>query len=531
MAATTATPKYGRTEPRIFTPPLRELTEETSAGFSVIRFSEEVLGITLMPWQRWLLIHALELVDGDDGRKHFRFRSILILVGRQNGKSTLTMILILWFMLVRRVALVIGTAQSLGISEALWEEAVAAVQGSELLRDYIHKIHMANGGKRLRLDVGDGLISEYKVEAASRKGARGRSGDLVVLDELREHQDFSAWSAASNTTLARPDGLVWCITNAGDASSVVLRHLRDVAHRMLGDPDNRLDDSSPDSDGQSSSALGFFEWSAPPDADPSDPATWAYANPSAGRLISWSSLRDAYVENPQAEFLTECLCQWVVSVDASPFPDGAWEACEDQASEIAPDAGIVFGVDVAPDRRHCSIAVCGRRADGHMHIELVFYATKMSQIEAWFRRRVDSYHGMTVCLQARGCPASALVSSLRAIPGVSVYEVQGAALTSACGQLYDAICAAAGDAASDEALVYHLPQPGLDLAAEVAQRKTLGDGAWAWDRRRSREDISPLCAATWAYGYVAGLYDPSSYETRVDRPGGDADRKRAILFV
>ena len=51
----------GSEEPRIFTPPLRELTPETSLGFSVVEFAEEVLEIQLLPWQRWFLIHALEL--------------------------------------------------------------------------------------------------------------------------------------------------------------------------------------------------------------------------------------------------------------------------------------------------------------------------------------------------------------------------------------------------------------------------------------------------------------------------------------
>ena len=64
----------GRTEARIFTPPL-ELTPETSAGFSVIEFAEQILGIDLLPWQSWFLIHALELRP--DGK--FRFRKVLCL--------------------------------------------------------------------------------------------------------------------------------------------------------------------------------------------------------------------------------------------------------------------------------------------------------------------------------------------------------------------------------------------------------------------------------------------------------------------
>ena len=47
---------------------------------------------------------------------------------------------------------------------------------------------------------------------------------------------------------------------------------------------------------------------------------------------------------------------------------------------------------------------------------------------------------------------------------------------------------------------YHISQPALDLAANIAATRPMGDGAWAWDRNKSQEDISPLVAATMALG-------------------------------
>src|SRR5262245_1903413 len=72
----------GRTEPRLFTPPLRPLNRKTSRGFEVIDFAK-MIGEPLLPWQEWAVIHALEL--NPDGT--YRFRTVLILVARQNGKS------------------------------------------------------------------------------------------------------------------------------------------------------------------------------------------------------------------------------------------------------------------------------------------------------------------------------------------------------------------------------------------------------------------------------------------------------------
>jgi len=522
----------GHIEPRIYTPPLRELTPETSAGFSVISFGEHVLGVELLDWQKWLLIHALELRPGGG----FRFRTVLALVARQNGKSYLLKVLALWFMYILQVALILGTAQNLSVSESLWSDAVDLVQSSPTLAPTIEKIQQQNGGKRLVVNSG-GVRSEYRVASAGRKGGRGLTGDLILLDELREHRSFDAWGAIVPTTLTKTSGQVWCISNAGDGSSVVLAHLRDMGHHICGDPDKRLGDEEPvDEEEIEATSLGLFEWSAPPESDPADPETWAWANPSLGHLIREETLRELQQTDTPEVFLTEHLCQWVVSLAQSPFPGDSWARSTDEGSFIAPTSDLAFGVDVSDDRRHASIAVCGQRPDGDWHVELVAYVGRASQVERWFRRRVDSYGGsMRVGIQARGCPASALISSLRAIPGLEVALCGGSTLTPTCGAFFDAIAVQDSDATdtSDEDVrVYHLPQPGLDLAAEVAARRVLGDGAWAWDRRKSPEDISPLVAATLAFGLASGTYDyvdeaaprhPSAYKA----PG----RKRGVLVV
>lgn len=56
----------GYTEPRIYTPPARELNEKTSLGFAACEYAKEVLGKTLYPWQEWALKHMLE-IEGELG--------------------------------------------------------------------------------------------------------------------------------------------------------------------------------------------------------------------------------------------------------------------------------------------------------------------------------------------------------------------------------------------------------------------------------------------------------------------------------
>lgn len=487
----------GRTEPRIFTPPLRELTPDTSMGYAVAEFADEVLGIRLHPWQEWLLVHALEIEGDFEHAWNFRYRTVLVLVGRQNGKTTLGAVLSLFFMYCMRVGLVIGTAQDLEQAEDTWAMCVEMAQAEPELAAEIDHVWFTNGAKRLQLKGN----RDYRVRASTRKAGRGKSADLVLLDELREHQTWQAYSALSKTGMARDNALLWCMSNAGDATSVVLRHFRNMAHAALGDPDGICGELG-EVDGEDGGTLGLFEWSAAPGADPGDRAAWAQANPSLGYTITERAVRSAFNSDPKDVFLTECLCQWVTASVSPPFPHGSWEAGTDPESEIAQDSPLFWGVDVSADREQASVAVCGRRADGDWHVELAAYRRGLGWLQPWFAERA-AREPMRVALNAKGAPVSAFAEILGAVQGVEVVPCQGPDVAGWAGRFYDAVTACSPDEGEDggkSVPVRHRPQAALDLAASLAVTRPMGDGAWAWDRNRSMEDISPLVAATMAHG-------------------------------
>jgi len=290
----------GREVPRLLTPPAGPLTPSTTRGFEAVTFAEDVLGLDLMPWQRWLLLHGLELAP--DGS--YRFRTLLVLCARQNGKTTLMQVLALWRMFVDRAGLVIGTAQNLSLAEETWDGALSMAEGIPDLAAEVEHVSRVNGDKHLRLTTGE----RYKVTAASRRGGRGLSSDLVLLDELREHQDWLAWSAVTKTTMARPAPMVAGFSNAGDAHSVVLSSLRDRALAAAADP---------------TSTLGIFEWSAPDGCEVDDPAAWAQANPALGHRMGVQAIRSALETDPEDVIRTEVLCQWVTALGTA-IPEPVW---------------------------------------------------------------------------------------------------------------------------------------------------------------------------------------------------------------
>ncbi|MBQ1450980.1 MAG: hypothetical protein IIZ12_08665, partial [Eggerthellaceae bacterium] len=185
---------------------------------------------------------------------------------------------------------------------------------------------------------------------------------------------------------------------------------------------------------------------------------------------------------------------------------------------IAPDSPLWWGVDVSDDRNRSSIAVCGMRADRTWHAELVEYRVGVGWLQGWFAERAQKYNGMRVALQVKGSPVAAMADIIGAVDGVEIVPCQGADVAGWCGRLWDAVAACDDASNSDSVPVFHRSQPALDLAANIAATRPLGDGAWAWDRKKSLEDISPLVAVTMAHGAATSVekVKKSAYEDGAD---------------
>jgi len=497
----------GHEVPRIYTPPLRELTPDTSLGFEMCDFAES-LGFHLIPWERWLLVHAFEILGDLDGDWSLRFRTVLVLIARQQGKTYLTTIITLYFLYILCVSLIIGTAQELDQAEEAWDACVDAIQADEELKAELVSAKYGNSGRRLKLAGG----RRYITKASSRKAGRGKRANLVIIDELREQTNWEAWNAVSSTTLAQAQvGMLWCTSNAGDPYSLVLRHERYLAHMALGDPDGwcaAVGDSMPpavDDEGNEveAEAPAIFEWSAAPGRGIWDREGWCEANPSLGHGFLTERALAADIRNKEERAArTENLCQFVEAVAEPPFPAGAWDAGTDPKSEIAAKAPVSFAVDISDDRKTSAIAACGQRPDGEWHVEVIAYQNGVAWLESWLRDIADPINPAQVAMQAKGAPASSMVSVIDAIDGVNVVEVAGADIAGWTGRFYDAVAALDPDesARSDAVPVRHRPQAALDMAANVAKTRLMGDSAWAFDRKRSPVDVSPLVACAYAFG-------------------------------
>jgi len=450
----------GRTEPRLWTPPLRELTPETSAGFDQVEFARDVLRYPLDPWEEFAVIHGGELLP--DGRP--RFRIVLLLVSRQNGKTTIPKVLTLHWLYVDQFPMVLGVSSKLEYARETWMASINLAKGVPDLAAEIANVRTANGQEEFAVAGG----ARAKIAAANGDAGRSLSIDRLYIDELRQHHTYEAWAAAESTMNARPYAQAWLLSNAGSDASVVLNDLRESA---LAGVDERL---------------GIFEWSADDDADPLDLDALAQANPNLGRRLDASTLlgaaRRAVELGGEAltTFKTENMCIRVKVLDPAIDP-GAWLRCLDVGDLAAVRSRVALCLDVAPDGLHATLAAAAALDDDRTRIEIV---------QAWdglgctdrLRRDLPGLLAR-VKPQALGWlpagPAAALAADLtdRKRPGwpprgVTVTEIR-AEIAAVCMGLAEQVTAGR---------IAHSGDPLLDAHIGAAQRLKRGD-TWVFSRK------------------------------------------------
>lgn len=507
------TPRFGLTEPRIWTKPLVELTPETSRGFDVIHFAHHDLGVRLLPWQEWLLIHMLEL----DSFGLLRFRKALVIVGRQNGKTAIGAVLAAYWLYVdagrwpeqlpEQDFIIVGAAQKLDIAMKPWRQVrrwgapddakvgIAHDRRPEL-QALTYPPRTTNGETDIRT-VGGGMYMPRTFD-----GARGHSAARLLLDELREQYDYEGWSSIEKSANAMFDSLLVAFSNAGTSRSTVLKDVRQIAHEGVDDPDTEW---------------FVAEWSAEQNAALDDPDAFAQANPSAGHLpgmtIAGLMRTAAKAKNKNVERI-EVLGQWVTSL-VTPHLDGEqWAASADApvvvddeqittGSEIAEASRMVMGIDVHRDKRftRTSIGVAGYRDDGRIHLELIAQRAGMS----WVVKYAEAVRAKTgiaqIALQTKGCDAADLVGPLTDA-GFTIVEISATTLLISAGRITERL---------REGKIRHRSQGPLDLAVANATTRALG-GMPVWDRDATQVDIAPAVAVTNALVALESFVPPPPKE-------------------
>jgi hypothetical protein len=441
----------------------------------------ELVGTPLMPWQRHVVDVALEL-DPDTGR--LAYGEVVLTVPRQSGKTTL----LLAAMVHRALGFgerqrILYTAQTRNDARRKWEdEHVNRLEASQLRAMFT--VRKSNGAEAIRWRNG----SMHGIASTTEKAGHGDVLDLGVIDEAFAHEDDRLEQALKPAMITRAQPQLWIVSTAGTVRGVYLREKVDAGRLRVETGVN--------------STVAFFEWSAPPDADPGDPATWWGCMPALGHTVEEQAVRNHFETMKPGEFRRAYLNQW-----PNDAPDEwavitceQWSALEDPRSD--PVAPVAFAADITPDYSFGSIAVAGRRPDGLLHVDLADHRART----AWMVDRLlelhKKYSPCAIVVDGTG-PAGLLIAPLEAA-GIEVLKPIPRDAAQACGAFYEAV--------TDAKSLRHPGPPQFASALAGAQKRPLGD-AWAWARKGISVDISPLVAATlalWGFSVRGHLQQASA---------------------
>jgi phage terminase large subunit-like protein len=449
----------GKTEPRLHTKYRDDLP---SRGQELIDLAIK-LGEPLMPWQELVAIESMRLKDDE----RWAFPQIGVLVARQQGKSHLMRLRILWGLL-NGEKLQILSAHKLAVSLEHFNQLLDLIEQHDWLLSQMKKIRRTNGQEEIQFNNG----GRFKVVANNAAGRGYAGAETIYLDELREHKDYGAWSAITKTQLAAKNPALYGFSNAGDATSMVLNEMRDRGMATI--------------QGVTDSLL-WLEWSAPPNTNISiESAAWA--NPAMGRTVHVDNIKATFNE-PEAVVRTEVMCQWVDTLQ-SPWSPNAWNQCADPDLIVEPGQQTYLAFDVTPRRNQASL-VASQIIDGKIALGLVqTFDSDTALDDLTIANAVaDWAKAYDVTEIAYSKNTGQAVAARLASAGIMTTAIDGRAFAMACDQMLSAM---------EHHRLIHKDEVTFNKHVSACARIPFAEGGWLIGRRASNANVTGAVAAAMA---------------------------------
>lgn len=426
-------------------------------------------GLVLDDWQQMVVRDALGLLDDDYTLAAFQVGCV---VPRQNGKGGVIEAIELAGLFLLEDKLVIHSAHQFDTSFEAFLRMETLLEANAELSSRVKSIYRAPGKEGITLRTGQRL--RYK--ARTRGGGRGFTCDRLIYDEAMELPE-AVIGATIPTLSTRPRPQVYYFGSAVDHQVHMNGHALTRLRARAAAGEKRI---------------AYSEWGV--DVETPDEVTDEMladveiakaTNPAFGIRITEDFLKDERASMSPRTYAVERLGAWdppSLEEALGVFDPERWNDLADPVSAIEKD--LWFGFDVGPARESGTICAAGVRADGLPHVEVIDRRAGTGWIAARLGELAEKHKPKGLICDERG-PASTLLPDLQRA-GLDVRTTQSTEMARACGAFYDAY---------DQGRLRHLGQSELAGAVFNAAQRPLGD-AWAWSRKGSAIDISPLVAAT-----------------------------------
>ena len=232
----------------------------------------------------------------------------------------------------------------------------------------------------------------------------------------------------------------------------------------------------------------YLEYSISPGDDIDNPDHWWRWMPALGFTIDIENVKLEHDALDPDEFYRAYGNGWTGS-SSQVIPAAKWASC--YAPKTKREGKVWMALDVSPGKngtgRSASIAIASFRGDD-IHVELLCNDPGIGWVADKIGELTRKHRVQSLRYDSTG-PARLIIPDIKLKSMANLIETDSRAMVDACGRFHQAAL---------DCTVHHRNQVQLTRAVEGAATRVLED-AWAWKRRTSTADISPLVACTLAH--------------------------------
>lgn len=477
------------------------------------------IGIRQMPWQ-WRSVQAICSVqpptaeEREDAQREDRepislwtHRDVCIECTRQQGKTLLVVLLILFHMFVLRSARIVYTAQRWSTAYDVFKRVCAVINRVPWLRRRLYeKPSKANNRGNIKLkDPKTGqVVCEVEFGPRSQDFARGYTEiDLLIVDEAYDVDSGEDANLTGAQSAAKNPQTVYISTPpvaAVHAKCAILAGLHRLGHQRAPD-------------------LYYALYAAPRDRARGEPEAWALAQPSYGVATNEreirSKLQKAKTVDQRALFDADYLGWGDYPPDEDEFGSPFETVWGDLANPSAQLAGArTIAVHRSRNRQRWAIVAAQLAADGRIHVEVgPLRAGHHTEIAEFLVTKVTQWNPVALVIDRKN--GAAVLEPLLIEAGVEPVMTGTPEMAHACSGFLD-------DALARR--LSHSDQEILNDAMASAAMRELPGGDFAWAEDDAGVAI-PLVGASLAHWALRKFGTKKLGKTARPRTGATAARR------
>lgn len=441
----------------------------------------------LIPWQRYVADVAGEINPSTGLLVH----STILLTGpRQIGKTTLDLASSVQNAMMGPNRRAWYTAQSGQHARDKWLEMTEQFSSPTSPLAPLGTTRLTNGSERLLFHNG----STLRPHPPTADSLHSKQSDKNTVDEAWEFDQAEGEAlmqaiVPTTTTREKVTGQkpqLWITSTEGTVMSTWFNELLERAR--AGDP-----------------SICLFDWGIPNDADPTDLDTVWDHHPGAGHLFNRDLLDEQLGKLGPSGFARGYGNRRTANTERV-LPVEKFDAAGD-ARPMPATGPVGFAASVAIDGADTTICAAMRVTEDVTEIDPTTaeeITTERSFVlvdvvdhrpgTSWAAARIKDIterHGHAVAIDRFG-PSAGLYDECERL-GVALVPLSTAAVSASCQSVYNGVVKA-----GDYPLWRYRPHQAMSDAAELANKRSIGDGAWGWGRRVSVGSISAIEAGTLA---------------------------------